>query len=399
VPSFQGAGTPNETSFKDVRLARPTVDSNCGVVNLAINRAMIHFDDGPEHEAGRNRLVYGCIMTNAVDVEPRVPDASIGQHPWQRFTRWHKAAVEVHTAENALVANNRLPYSRDSFEMPNYVVRGHRTKKSVTIEKGVIFDYNNRAGISVNGYVIGGVGTRDPKGTPATHPQGFRKGIEIRDNYIYATGRTAIEFTGDGTIASGNIVRMQPGLRRFTHTGRQIASGSATNDNRPMIMRGWRWRVENNDFESYKNIAAYGPYYINDGEGLMHEGHANCTVRDSMLRNNRGNAYLCIYMTNDIDGLLVEGNDIRVERGIAIFVRADRTWDRHPVRNVKVINNITAGGGILISGDPSENNTIRGNVHVGLSPGQIRQTAEIVTIEANENYEVNRVPYRSRSKD
>ena len=44
----------------------------------------------------------------------------------------------------------------------------------------------------------------------------------------------------------------------------------------------------------------------------MHEDHVNATVKDSVLTNNRGNAYLSIYQTAGIDGLLVEGNDIRL---------------------------------------------------------------------------------------
>ena len=50
--------------------------------------------------------------------------------------------------------------------------------------------------------------------------------------------------------------------------------------------------------------------------------------------DNRGNAYLSIYQTAGIDALLVEGNDIRIDRGAggepAIHVTANRTNQAFP---------------------------------------------------------------------
>ena len=392
-PSLSDEGSPHESSFHLIRLADPETAAQVGLVHLHIDYGTVDFSDGEDRKAGRDRLVYGCILTHAIRLDPQVPDASIGQHPWQRYPLRHHAAINVYSGENALVANNRLPRSTDHYRMPGYVVT-HRGEEQTF---DVLFDFDNRYGIKVNVYSIGGAGTRDPHGTPETHPYGFRQGTVIRDNYIYHTGRGAIGVSGDGAIVAHNVSRMKPDFIRYTHTGRHRSTGSATNGNRALMMRGWNNHIEGNDYRVYQNIAADGVYPINCGEGLMHEGHANSTIRNLTIINNTGNAYLSLYMTAGINGLHIEGNDIRTRGGIsAIYVRSDRTWDRHEVKNVSILNNLTLGSGITLSGDPSENNLIQGNRHLGESPGRLILMVEKVTLQENQNYEIDRRELRLR---
>ena len=164
-------------------------------------------------------------------------------------------------------------------------------------------------------------------------------------------------------------------------------------------MRGYRWRLEDNDYEVYRNWCSDHKYYINDGEGLMHENHCNSAIIDSVLRNNRGNTYLSLYKTGSIDGLLIEGNDIRVEkrddrdapginRAIAIFVESDhdiRKNNRGPCCNVTIINNTTVGG-ILLGGQPSSGNIVQGNRNIQ-GTARIYLQARLVKIEDNKGYE------------
>jgi hypothetical protein len=124
----------------------------------------------------------------------------------------------------------------------------------------------------------------------------------------------------------------------------------------------------------------------------MHEDHVNSTVKDAVLKGNKGNTYLSIYKTAGIDGLLIEGNDIRlgdgkqsIASGAAIFASADRTKDRFPCKNVTITKNVVAGGGILISGDPAENNVISGNRCVGPA-GKLTNNAQ-AKLDGNENFE------------
>ena len=127
----------------------------------------------------------------------------------------------------------------------------------------------------------------------------------------------------------------------------------------------------------------------------MHEDHVNSTVKDSILTNNRGNAYLSIYFTAGIDGLLVEGNDIRIDHGAAnepaIHVSTCLTNDPFPCRNVRILNN-TVSRGILISGSPGENNLVKGNKNLGATPLKIRNEAS-AKVEDNQGFEVEAEPW------
>ena len=322
-----------------------------------------------------------------------MPDRSIGQHPWQRYTRLHHGAIHV-CGENLLIANNRLPPSGDdNFLQKGYVLLD-RKRQPFTVEAGVLFDYDNREGIQANNYGLGGSGHDLPDGTPETHPWGFRKGIVIRDNYVFCTGRGAIEFAGDGVICSFNVIRYRPDVVRWTHTGKHVASGSSTNGNRAVQMRGWRWTVEGNDYEVYRNRCPDSPYYINDGEGLMHEDHANSTIRDSRLLGNKGNSYVSLFGCGGINGLLIEGNDIRPGgpgtdvKISSIYCVADRigAGTRAECKNVSIVNNVTAGSGIRISGQPAANNVVKGNRNVG-AQGLIINNAQAAVAD-NENYAV-----------
>ena len=401
VFSDQGDGTPLETAFKGIALENPAAASNCGVVNLDLNHGHIFFEETAEHACGRNRLIFGCRLRNAALPNKDVPDLKLGQKPWQRYTAtWDRAAIQVFSAENALIANNRLPQSgEDNFTM-NGCVLLDRAKKPVTVD-GVVFDFDNRAGIYLNHYGIGGPGGQGPDGTPETHPYGFRKGLVIRDNYVFNTGRCAIGFCGDGVECRHNVIRFAKDVWRPTVTGCHLSHGASTNDNRAIEMRGWRWVVDGNDYEVYRNKSYDRIYYINDGEGLMHEDHVNSTVKDSVLTNNRGNAYLSIYFVAGIDGLLVEGNDIHLpdsaSGGPAIHVTANRVYEAFPCRNVRILNNTVSGRGILLNGSPAEKNLIKGNKAIGTRPQKIRNQAQAV-VEGNEGFEVDTTPWEPRRK-
>ncbi len=347
-----GDGEPIESAFKVIELANPENGGGCGLVHLHIEHARIHWREADGFQSRPGRLVYGCVVRHAATADPAVPDRAIGQHGWQRFTARHSAAIEIEAAGDVLVANNRLAPSSE-----NFVMNGYRLKhKNETIDvDGVVFDYDNRPGIYVNHFSLGGPGGDGPDGTPDTHPHGFRRGIVIADNFIWCTGRMAIGFAGDGVVCRGNVIRFAKDVWRPTTTGRQTTTGASTNDNRAVEMRGWRWRLEDNDYEVHRNWAYDRKYLINDGEGLMHEDHCNSTVLDSALIGNRGNAYISIYKTGGIDGLVVERNQVP-----NIMVVADRNKSRHPIRRVRIAENVT-NGSIHVGGEPSQDVVVERN--------------------------------------
>ena len=382
-PTLKGEGTPIDTAFKGIYLENPAQGSWVGVVNLTIQRGHIHLSEGENHACGSHRMVYGCLMKNAAVADPAVPYVADDQPVWQRFTSRHHAAIDV-KGENLLIANNRLPRSgEENFVMPNYKLR---MKKGKTPVYDITFDYDNRPGLYINHSCVGGAGGSGDDGTPETHPYGFRKGIVIVDNYVYNSGRMCIGFCGDCVLCARNVTRIEKDVWRPTVTGRDMTTGSSTNDNRAIEMRGWRWAVEENDCVVHRNWAAEKSYLINDGEGLMHEDHCNSTVLESRLVGNKINSYLSIYKCGPIDGLLIEGNDVSVPGKIAdIFVVANRNSGSQPCRKVSVLDNVTHSNGILVAGDPAANNVISGNVHKGNSPGFLRNEAK-AKVSDNKNY-------------
>jgi len=386
VPIFSGNGTPVNTAFKGILSESPANDSNCGIVHLNINRGYINLGTGDNYKCGSNRIVFGCIFRNAAGVEPNIPSQKDNQPGWLRYTNKFRAAISLNVYENALVAQNVIPKSGDD----NFIMREYplKDRKGSVIPFDIEFDYDNRPGIYVNHYCIGGAGGTGNDGTPETHPWGFRKGIIIADNYIYCTGRCAIGFCGDGVLCSGNVIRFAKDVVRPTVTGIHCSYGSSTNDNRAMEMRGWRWTVKDNDYEVYRNLCSDKKYYINDGEGLMHEDHCNSTIVDSYLINNHGNSYLSIFHVGEINGLYIEGNDISVGHSIQdIYVATPRHKQPgdFPIRNVAIVKNITRSNGIRVYGYPSEKVVVKDNKHIGEKPGVILNEAN-AELNNNVNY-------------
>ena len=77
------------------------------------------------------------------------------------------------------------------------------------------------------------------------------------------------------------------------------------------------------------------------------------------------------------------------DKGISsIFIVADHTsyGKRFPCLNVSVIDNITCGSGIRISGSPASSNIVKGNKNLG-EQGRLINNAG-AQLDNNENYEV-----------
>lgn len=391
TPVLTGSGTPVTAAFKGILLADPATAANCGLAHLHINRGHINFAEGEGRRCGTNRFVFGCVVRNAAGVMAEIPGTNESLPAWLRYTHKFRSAIRVHAQENALVAFNRIPKSGDdNFTMPDYPLKD---RKGALIPFDVEFDYDNRPGIYVNHHCIGGAGGSGDDGTPETHPWGFRKGTLILDNYIYSTGRCAIGFSGDGVICSRNTIRFAKDVFRPTVTGIHCSYGSATNDNRAVEMRGWRWVLEENDYEVYRNYCSDRKYYINDGEGLMHEDHCNSSILDSRLVNNKGNSYLSLFHVGLVDGLHIEGNDISTPGKISdIYVTAPRHKKPgdFPIRRVTIIKNTTRSNGIRVMGWPADKVLIQDNRHAGSSAGTILNEAR-AELSGNTNYEIKTV--------
>ncbi|MEL7118128.1 MAG: hypothetical protein AAFO07_01765 [Bacteroidota bacterium] len=398
-PSIGGQSNNVETAFKGIRLEYSNTTTHCGVINIAINRGHIKFgadvyqiDEFAEEfeKYGRNHIVFGCILRNAAIADPNIPH--VWQQPWQVWTHRHNAAIDIRAAGNVLVANNRIPESgEDDFLMPGYAIKPGKNNEGETVTRDdITFRYDNRPGIYVNyGSITGSV---------KEAPHCYAKGIDIRDNYIYNYGCMGIGFSGDGTYCCGNVIRFKPNNYLPIYNGTNM--NHHVNNNRAIEMRALRWTVEYNNYEVYSNTQPdstdwFGKY--GDGEGLMHEQHDNMPlIKDSKLRYNIGNRYLCLWRT-PIDGLEIVGNIIRTSTNeymgngsmaICIQGQVHQTNRLLEIKNLRILNNITSGSGIRILGIDKGGNIIKGNQHMGPGEGIIESSMPGLNLKENTNYKL-----------
>lgn len=403
--SPDGNGTPSGSAFKGIELADPSA-SDVGLVDLHIDNGHVHLGRRQgfakrfaRGQAGKRWLVTGCILRNAAVADPDIPVDF--QHPWQRWTHMDAAAIWCYTGGDVLIANNRIPRSGEaSFTQPGFrVYRGKPATHQKVKDKTVVtidarFDYDNRPGIAVNAEPLAkGLEiwwkhsrvTDPPTGTDPNIPPewALAEGIDIRQNYVYCTGRAAIETSGDGAFVGFNVIRYEPDVIRPTYTG--LTLSNFTNDNRAIEMKGWRWTVEGNDYEVYSNYGPAGNKYV-DGEGIMHEAWENVGVRDSRIINNRGNAYICLWRT-PVKGLEIRGNHVRAAGQAAVTVLGITNKDKPlPCRNVVIEGNTTEGSGIRIVGEGS-GNVVRNNRHLNVrSRGFISNFAD-AEVSGNRGYQ------------
>jgi hypothetical protein len=285
----------------------------------------------------------------------------------------------------------------DNMDTKAFTPDTHGVGERVVVAEGVLFDFDNRPGIYVNEYGdLGSQGDGVPNATPESAPHAFRGGLVIRDNFVFATGRTAISFSGDGTLCAGNVVRMLPDVWRPTCKGYEVSDPRSTNDNRAIRCRGYRWTVIGNDYEVYANRTFDRRHGISDGEGIMHENHTNSKVLESRISGNRGNAYICLWRV-EVDGLEIRGNDVTVSPGqwaaLTVLGKKKNFKGDCPVRRLNVMDNVTRGAGdarvdgIRVEGVPTERVAIEDNRHVGAAAG-VLWNGSCADATRNKNYEI-----------
>lgn len=385
-PQLSGNGTPNETAFKSIQTQTPNQDSNIGIVNLDINRGAINLVGDLDQTKSSNIIIFGIRSNNVAKPDPKVPNLEF-QNPWQRYSHRFAANIELTIYENVLVANNRINDKiTDDYEQPGYRLQSKDKKKIITYEQGnkVPFNYTNHYGISVNRG-----GKKDGfqlAGTPTTEPGLFRKGIVIRDNWVYHTMRVAIHAAGDGLIIQNNEIKDEPNKQWWTDPiGTREATGAVTLENRGIDWSGWNVLIEGNDYQVYRHKIGETNYLSVDGEGiLIQECCGGTTVKNVMIKNNRGNAYIGLYKVQDINNATIENNQI-IDSDI--FVMADTNNQPYRMNQVKIINNQVSGNIIAKGSLGGQGNEISGNQ--GSQSGKLDYSC---SIEVNNNSGFNVQP-------
>jgi hypothetical protein len=383
-PQLSGSGTPNDTAFKKILPASETGNKTIGIVNLDINRGAIALKSDIDETRAENVIIFGDRSNNVAAPDPNIPDLSF-QEPWQRYSYRFATNIGVTARQNILVANNRINDNiTDNYEQPGYKLLSRDKKSILTYEDGkkAVFHYGNHYGIVVNrGSKDGGF-----KGaaTPDTEPGLFRKGIVIRDNWVYHTMRVAIHAAGEGLIIQNNQIRDEANKQWWLDpTGKREATGAVTLENRGIDWSGWNVIVDGNDYQVYRHTVGETGYMSVDGEGiLIQECCGGTTVNGATITNNSGNAYIGLYKTRDIENVLIENNQIN---GSNIFVQADTNNAPFAMNDVKIINNEVGGSIIARGSSGGGNNLIRGNIGNG---GNIKYSCSTVRVENNRGFEV-----------
>lgn len=387
-PKLSGSGTPNDTAFKQITTASPNKDSNIGVVSVDINRAAIAFKADIDSGTNQNVVIFGVRSNNVAEPDPTVPDRSF-QEPWQRYSYRFAANIKLNAFANVLVANNRVNDNiTDNYDQPGYKIKARKKNTIITYEGDEVpFHYGNHYGIVVNRGKSSGFKNG---ATPQQEPGLFRKGIVIRDNWVYHTMRVAIHASGDGLIIKDNIIKDEAGKQWWVNpTGKKETTGAVTLENRAIDWSGWNVLVEGNNYLVYRHRIGNSKYLSTDGEGILAQECCGGTkINGVMISNNQGNAYIGLYKVRDIKNAKIIGNKLNsnITNTSLIYVVADTNDRPFSVENVLVKDNQVAGS-ILVKGSVGgSGNVIKDNV--GNGSGNISYSCSVTEVRNNRGFEV-----------
>lgn len=399
--------------------------TNYGIVNIDINRAAIDFvqrnraDDtidrysvlfGSDHKnrmEGGNVVVFGCRINNVVDLEWNVPDPDM--NAWQIWTNRNAAKIDVMVKENAIIANNRISdnhwqvlingepkssYPIDSFGMPlggpdyadGFNTDKYKDKNGNLISGGysgltnpsnkyVLFRYTNGQGILANRSSRTGYNeSAGTEGNPAGEPSLQRKGVVVRQNWVFQSNRPGYSVAGYGVEVRDNVKRDRSGETNWlTPDGLSYqGNNSATYENRGIDLSGFKVFADGNDTQVFRRAITTGSYSTIDGEGLLIQPNDGSFVVDWTLTNNTVNSYIGIYKVARIRNLNISNNRVISPGYIQIQSKDFPTMGI--IRNITIDNNDSDGGisirAALIE-EPSADNkiTITNNIAPSITVG------------------------------
>ncbi len=405
-------GNPVSTAFKEI-VNDEGGTSNIGFVWLDINRAGIHVHPNYDslgrsisaggnnanwqpREFNRNCLVFGVRNNNVAIPQSDIPSGQ--QRPYQRFSWRFSSNLDLNVGANCTVANNRINDAvTDDFNVDNYRATNNRL---LPINGGTyVFSYTDHYGITLNRSKIrrvNGIQKIEPYfwyPSPREEPSLFRKGMEVRDNWVFRTMRVAIIASGQGLVIDGNIIKDRSNKSvALTPSGLGILTNySATFENRGIDFSGWDVTITRNDVEVRNHSFPPSQYNSIDGEGIMNQGNSGGTQVDGIIAKHnivnsnvdRGtNPGFSCYKTGNINNVLVDSNEFTGSNGLIMIV-ADQNGRNAELSNVQITNNINAkniealgtlgGTNCLIDNNTNSRagSTIEASCHVVLGPNNV----------------------------
>ena len=364
-----GNGVANNTAFKRIT-AFGSEASDLGIVNIDINRAGIsiaptfimvsNFPTVQPLMKNKNIIVWGVRNNNVASPDPGIPFGE--QRPWQRFSHRHSSNISLYASRNLVCANNRINDiagmggQDDTYNQPYRLIKGTSGSGTQYIWMDSFtgrFNYTDHYGVNINRKAT------ITYATPETDPAMFAENAEVLDNWVYKTMRVAIRATGLGLVVKGNVLRDRPDKITYIHaTGKNEPHGSNTFENRGIDVSGWKVTVENNDLVAYRHRISNGPYYSNDGEGiLIQECCGGTSVNDYKFNYNITNGtFISFYKMRDLNNLEIVGNNLSgplkagVQSQSQIWVDANTNGAEYYLNNVRIDSNINVHAGIKCTG-------------------------------------------------
>ncbi|MFB2920076.1 O-antigen ligase family protein [Aerosakkonema funiforme] len=391
-PKLSGSGTPNSTAFKKILTTSPNTDSNIGIINVDINRAGIYLLGDVDVVRSKNIIIYGIRSNNVADPIPNVPDRSY-QSPWLRYSHPFAANIKITADANVLVSNNRLNDAiTDNYDQPGYQIKAFDNKSTITYTEGwkVPFHYGNHYGIVVDRTKAEGIELDfEPAADPNAEPGLFRKGIVIRDNWIYHTMRAAIRAAGDGLVIKDNQIKDQPNKQWWTNPwGNGLPIINVTYENRAIDWAGWNVLIQGNRYEVYRHQLLDTKNYSVDGEGiLIQECCGGTQINGVFITENEGNSYIGLYKTPYVKNVEITRNKLlsNVTDTPLIYVSADTNNGIHAMENVRIEDNVINGGVMSRASKGGSGNTIKNNTG---SPGGFLKYSCHVAVEGNNGFKL-----------
>lgn len=239
---------------------------------------------------GENKIVLGNKIHDVTYSHLSAITNTTNTWPWAFST-----AIACYSDSNALVANNLISKATTSM----------KTTVTFSDEKMTVpYPVDNRYGIDVNQVLLGGVigkyNANQCRGgpgklTPSCAAWYFRRGLVIRDNYVYMNGRVGVSWSGGGdgkTVGSGtqlynNHVEVAAGTTIWSVTGIHKARGSDTNENRGYNQQGYESNLTMNTGHINRQKVSDTPYLSVDGEGVLHQAsNGNDGIRNLWYKND-----------------------------------------------------------------------------------------------------------------
>jgi len=252
--------------------------------------------------AGDGRLVFGCILEDAVVVNDSItsgrPDNRSGFGPDGFYMAKFGPRIGVY-GSRVFVANNIIPKSEGRNFTYRQTTRRTWPKGGAGMgfdrprESTVLFDYNKAAGVDVNKCLLG---LTKPDAVGRATPGYFEEGVVVRGNRVYNHGHKGFNISGTWATIDGNrndrdYLREGVGpygihgweLTLDGHLESSPGGNGAISDNlsRAFDLGGRNLWVHDNYFENVGSDPG------NDGEGILCQAHGGSHWNSWAITRNR----------------------------------------------------------------------------------------------------------------